>query len=93
MADKAVYKKLQKQYNTTMKNKISINKVNSFMTNVNKLGGNSYVLKDEDLGTVRLIKRATSTSSRKFSVSGSKAIRNGAYSLGGMRAAYRAVAK
>ena len=76
-----------------MKNKISINKVNSFMTNVNKLGGNSYVLKDEDLGTVRLIKRATSTSSRKFSVSGSKAIRNGAYSLGGMRAAYRAAAK
>ena len=76
-----------------MKNKISINKVNPFMTNVNKLGGNSYVLKDEDLGTVRLIKRATSTSSRKFSVSGSKAIRNGAYTLGGMRAAYRAVAE
>ena len=77
-----------------MKNKkITLSKVNSFMTNVNKLGGNSYVLKDEDLGTVRLVKAATSTTSRKFSVSGSKAIRNGAYSLGGMRAAYRAVAK
>ena len=70
-----------------MKNKISINKVNSFMTNVNKLGGNSYVLKDEDLGSVRLLKCATSTSKRKFNVYGNKKINNGTYNLGGMRAA------
>ena len=78
--------------NTTQKYRL-----NSFMSRVNKLTlGRST--KDKFYGKVTLIKSAdhsrgkcealnrTGMGTRKFSVSGSKMIRNGAYTLNGLRA-------
>lgn len=75
-----------------MTNKITRYAVESFMTNINKLGSKSLKAHDPVLGTVTFIHSAEKTGSRKFSVS-SKVIRPGAYTLGGMRRAYMAVAK
>ena len=71
--------------------------LDSFMSNVNKLTlGRST--KDKFYGKVTLIKSAdhsrgkcealnrTGYGTRKFSVSGSKMIHNGSYTLGGLRA-------
>lgn len=81
----------------TKKTKKSVNmetvaefKIASFMTNVNKL--DEFVHRqthNKDFGTVRLVTPAweAKNGKRKFAVSKSPVIRNGTYTLGGLRKA------
>lgn len=70
-----------------MSKKISQYRVNSFMSNVNKL--DMYVHRqthDENFGTVKLVKSASENNGkRKFSVKNS-IIRSGSYSYAGLKA-------
>lgn len=69
-----------------MKKITSTDTLNAFMSRVNKLSvGRST--SDEIFGTVTLKSAATCKSARKFAVSNSSVIHNGAYKLGGIRQA------
>jgi len=57
--------------------------LDSFMSRVNKLSV-GRTTKDKYYGTVRLVTPAICCA-RKFSVSGSRMIPNGAYTIGGLR--------
>lgn len=66
--------------------------IDNFLKNVNKLGGNSKQTSYSVIGTVKHCGHYTN-GARKFSVSGSSLVRNGSWSLRGLREAlHQAVA-
>ena len=67
--------------------------VDNFLKNVNKLGGNSKQTSCPMIGTVKYCGHYTANGARKFSVSNSSLVRNGSWSLHGLREAlHQAVA-
>lgn len=69
--------------NKTVQNEI----MKSFMSRVNKLNRKQLTTSDKFFGTVKLVKSASesATGTRKFSVRNSCMIRNGSYTIGGLR--------
>ena len=68
--------------------KITKYSVESFMTNVNKLDKFVHLqTHSEKFGTVKLVKTATESKNgkRMFSVKNSTVVKNGSYTLGGLR--------
>ena len=68
--------------------KITKYSVESFMTNVNKLDKFVHLqTHSEKFGTVKLVKAATESKNgkRMFSVKNSTVVKNGSYTLGGLR--------
>lgn len=67
--------------------------IDNFLNNVNKLGGNSKQTSCPMIGTVKYCGHYTANGVRKFSLSGSSLVRNGSWSLRGLREAlHQAVA-
>lgn len=61
--------------------------VDNFLKNVNKLGGNSKQTSYPMIGTVKYCGHYNASGARKFSVSNSSLVRNGSWSLRGLREA------
>lgn len=73
--------------NNNQKNYIAHQAVDNFLSNVNKLGGNSKQTSHSMIGIVKYCGHYTACGARKFSLSKSKLVRNGSWSLHGLREA------